>query len=275
MAGKNVEKNDFVYANKTQTKIVLEESCEDNPYVCERRYLHGYSNIELAQHKSIADVMLLLFKGELPTANEAKLFEQLMIGLMNLGPRHPANKAAMVAGVSKANVEHLLPIGLSVLGGESNGAREVSASMAFIRANSNKPIESIVNEKTQRDFADNIGEVHIFPGFGNQYGGVDKYCLALADSLSTTIENMESKGYFTWALSLNQTLSYNKMGLLVTGLAAAVFLELGIPEREAVGLFQLMCAPGVFVQGVEQTHLPITAIPMLKDEEYVFQDNNK
>ena len=61
------------------------------------------------------------------------------------------------------------------------------------------------------------------------------------------------------------------MGWLKTGIAAAVFCELGIGARESVGLFQLICAPGIFAHGVEQTHKPITAIPMLADEQHIYK----
>ena len=266
-------KQDFVYANKIKTKIMLEKASQDNAYVTEKRYLYGYDNEELVSKRSFVDVFILLFKGELPTREEANLLEKLMIGLINPGPRHPAVKASMVAGVSKANIEHLLPIGLSVLGGESNGAKEVLLAMKFIKKNVSNSTTEVV--KSIRVESSDEGDFHPFPGFGSCYGGRDIYSNNLIVQLLEQTDIDNSAGYLRWANQLSQELKKSNMGVLTTGLAAAVFLEIGIPNREAVGLFQIICAPGVFTQGAEQTHLPITAMPMLDDEQYIFDPTIK
>ncbi|PCH95404.1 MAG: citrate synthase [Gammaproteobacteria bacterium] len=263
-------KKDFVYAAKTQTNITLEQSSAVNPYVAKVNFLHGYNVIDLMEKKSFVEVLLLLFVGELPEPTKVQLFERLMIVLMNLGPRHPAVKAAMVAGVSKANAEHLLPIGLSVLGGKSNGAKEVERAVTFLQCNIAKPAAEVAN-KLIIAMKDNklMGEFHLCPGFGNHYGGIDEYTSDVAKQITTDIQSEFS--FINWASDFSECIAPYHMGWLKTGLAAAVFCELGIGAREAIGLFQLICAPGIFAHGIEQTHKPITAIPMLSDEEHVYQ----
>lgn len=263
-------KNDFVYANKAQTSIYLEQPSVNNPYIAQNNFLHGYDVTELMQKQSFVSVLLLLFTGELPHKNKVVLLERLMVALINLGPRHPAVKASMVAGVSKANVEHLLPIGLSVLGGESNGAKEVEKSMLFLQSNINQPINKVLENLPLKTPDNNLGEFHICPGFGNQYGSVDEFSIKIVDSLIPEGTNIEDFAYILWAQRFAKSLYQYNMGWLKTGIAAAVFCELGIGAREAVGLFQLICAPGVFAHGVEQTHKPITAIPMLSDEQHIY-----
>lgn len=266
----NQEKKDFVYANKAQTSIYLEQPSSVNPYVANSNFLHGYNVVELMQKKSFVSVLLLLFTGELPDKQNVVLLERLMIALINLGPRHPAVKASMVAGVSKANVEHLLPIGLSVLGGESNGAKEVEKSMLFIQEHVDQPIEKVLNELSLNIPENKCGEFHISPGFGNQYGSVDEFAVKIVESLFTERSEIQKFKYITWGQQFVGSLAQYNMGWLKAGIAAAVFCELGIGVRESVGLYQLICAPGVFAHGVEQTHKPITAIPMLSDEQHVY-----
>lgn len=264
------EKKDFVYANKAQTSIYLEQPSSVNPYVANSNFLHGYDVVELMQKKSFVSVLLLLFTGELPDKQSVVLLERLMIALINLGPRHPAVKASMVAGVSKANVEHLLPIGLSVLGGESNGAKEVEKSMLFLQEHVDQPFEKVL-EKLSLSIPDNMhGEFHVSPGFGNQYGSVDEFAIKIVESLVHDKPELYTFKYIAWAQHFAESLAQYNMGWLKTGIAAAVFCELGIGARESIGLYQLICAPGVFAQGVEQTHKPITAIPMLSDEQHVY-----
>jgi len=265
------QKRDFVYAEQAQTSIFLEQASEKNPYVSKANFLQGYNILELMQKKSFTEVLLLLFTGKLPSAKNAALLEKLQIGLMNLGPRHPAIKSAMVAGVSKTNVEHLLPIGLSVLGGELNGAKEVQQSMGFLQENVNlsatavadKLIADLPNSPSQ-------GEFHLCPGFGNQYGSIDEFTVDLAEQIYESLSDITACQYLIWAKEFSLVLQTHNMGCLKTGLAAAVFCQLGLTNRQGVGLYQIICAPGIFAHGVEQMHKPITAIPMLSDEQHIY-----
>ncbi|WDE01169.1 hypothetical protein [Thalassomonas actiniarum] len=263
------EKKDFVYADKAQTNILLELPSDNNPYVTKTAYLHGYDVLELMAKKSFVETLLLLFTGELPPPEKVKLLEQLMVGLMNPGPRHPAVKAAMVAGVSKANAEHLLPVGLTVLGGKSNGAKEVELAMIFLQENKEKLPEEVVSQLLKTSHQETVqGEFHLTPGFGNNYGSIDEFADGLAAQLFNAVNN--SAEVIAWGKAFNETLKVHDMGWLKTGIAAAVFCELDLSPRQGNGFFQLLCAPGILAHGVEQTHKPITAIPMLSDEQHVY-----
>lgn len=268
-----VKKADFVYSGKAQTKITLEVPDEDNPFISKASYLHGYELSELINEKSFVDTLLLLFIGELPPEHHTSLLNRLMIALITLGPRHPAVKASMVAGVSKTNTEHLLPIGLSVLGGSTNGANEVADCVTFLSNNIDKNPNDIAIKLLKTRTSGVEGEFHICPGFGNQYGSIDKLTNELAEQVFSPLldDSNQTSNYLEWVTKFNQSLACHDLGILRTGLAAAVFCELGIAARESIGLFQLLCAPGIFAHGVEQTHKPITAMPMVSDEQYIYQ----
>lgn len=275
---KTKTKADFIYSGKSQTNILLEVPSENNPFISKKNYLHGYDLSELIHKKSFVDTLLLLFSGELPEQYKTDLLNRLMIALINLGPRHPAVKAAMVAGVSKTNTEHLLPIGLSVLGGHSNGANEVASSVSFILSNiSENPKIVAQNLLKEYQLNNEQGEFHLCAGFGNQYGSIDELVQTLSEDVFSplTFDNTINTPYMDWVVEFNKILNANGLGLLKTGLAATVFCELGIPPRESIGLYQLLCAPGIFAHGVEQTHKPITAMPMLTDEQHIYQSNGK
>lgn len=268
---KNKERN-FVYSDKIQTDIFLETPSNNNEYIAQKSYIHGYDVLALAQKKSFTASLFLLLIGELPSVKQERLLEILLIGFMNLGPRHPAVKSAMVAGVSKANVEHLLPIGLSVAGGKENGALEVSAAMQFIKTHCDKSADDAVT-LLLGDNHDSVdeGEIHLAPGFGHQYGSVDELTSQLAALIKQTCEELAEFPLLQWTFNFVDELNKQGYGWLKTGLAGAVFCELGVTERQGVGLFQLLCAPGIFAQGVEQMHKPITAIPMPTDEQHIYQ----
>ena len=128
-----VESRNEKFTDRTATKIWCETPSDDNPYIASRALCHGYDLIELMQNRSFVDVFYLLFRGELPSVEDSRLLEQLMIGLINPGPRHPATRAAMNAGVGKTNPVHILPIAASVLGGNYLGGGEIEQAIRFFR----------------------------------------------------------------------------------------------------------------------------------------------
>ena len=114
------------------------------------------------------------------------------------------------------------------------------------------------------------GEFHLCPGFGNQYGSIDEFTVDLAEQIYESLSDITACQYLIWAKEFSLVLQTHNMGCLKTGLAAAVFCQLGLTNRQGVGLYQIICAPGIFAHGVEQMHKPITAIPMLSDEQHIY-----
>ena len=245
------------FAEKASTKIWKEIPSDDNPFIAAEALCHGYPLFELMQKRSFADVFYLLFRGEVPSKAEAKLLETLMIGLINPGPRHPATRAAMNAGIGKTNPAHILPIGAALLGGEHQGGGSIEDAMRFIRQQSTRTADLVA-----REYLSNKEPV---PGFGHHYGGVD----LLTQGIAEILLNMEAAGpCLKWGHTFASQLTRKGQGWLASGLAAAIFVDLGFQPRVACSLFQLISLPGVVAQGLEQAHKPITAMPFIKDEHY-------
>ncbi len=161
---------DFVYAKQATTQITAEVAAVNNPYLTAQQHIFGYELVELMQKRSYTDVLFLLLTGELPTSSQANLLSQLQIALCNAGPRHPATRAVMTAAVSKSRPEHLLPIGLQVLGGERQGALAVAEAWQAL--------------KTYLACANFQPEQQPLPaGFGQIYGGFDPLQASLLNQL--------------------------------------------------------------------------------------------
>jgi citrate synthase len=248
---------------KAATKICLETACIDNPYQAEKIYLSGYDIEELADKCSFVDMIFLMFTGEFSRSLEDKqLLKTLQVLLSMPSPRHPASRAAMNSGICKANEEHLLPISLMALGGTQSGALEVKECINFVNDNIEKPANQVADElvKTWTD-----KHLHIAPGFGQLYGSPDK----LSHSFLEKLLKIKPEGKtIKWLHSFVIHLNKYDAGILDVGIAACVFHELSFGSRESVGLYQLLRAPGLLAYAMEQTHKPISAIPMLKDSEY-------
>ena len=257
-----------VFAEKISTRIWEEIPSAENPYIAESNRCHGYDLIELMQQKSYVDMFYLLFRGNLPGPDERQLLEQLMIGLINPGPRHPATRAAMNAGVGKSDPQNVLPISLTIMGGEHLGAGEVEGAMRFLRkqrkSNPVQVAESLLVELA--DARPEQGDWHIVPGFGSRFGGIDLTPSQLAETLA---ECPGSGALLGWGCEFSSALNKEGMGWLSVGVAAAVFADLGFHPRYGAGLYQLLSAPGLLAHGMEQANKPITAMPFVSDNAYV------
>lgn len=266
-----VRSRNEAFAERIPTRIWSEISSADNPYLATAAQCHGYDLMALMQHCRFVEVFYLLFRGELPSESQAALLEQLMIALINPGPRHPATRAAMNAGIGKTEPAHILPIALGVLGG---AAAQVEAGMRFLRkAVKSDPFAqaNILCAASTEDSAAALLSSSLFdatPGFGRCYGEPDLLTQAAAKNLSTLSAAGE---VLAWGETFARALQPIAAGWLPTGLAAAVFCDLGFQPRAGASLFQLLAAPGLAAQGIEMANKPITAMPFVKDENYVIE----
>lgn len=262
-----VRSRNQAFAERTATRIWCEVPSPTNPYIAQQALCYGYDLAELMRGSSFVEVFYLLLRGELPSREQAQLLEQLMIALINPGPRHPATRAAMNAAIGKTDPVHILPIALGVLGGKHQGAGEIEAAMRFLRKASRQPAEQLVAQLVWPADEDSSGESPA-PGFGHHYGGIDLLSRQLAEQLLS----LPGAGQvLSWGESLAAHLAPQGRGWLATGLAAAVFCDLGFQPRAGACLYQLIAAPGLVAQGLELANKPITAMPFVKDEHYVIE----
>lgn len=264
-----IKKRNMSFATRTKTRIWHEKASKHNPYLAEQCRCHGYDILELARKRSLVEVIFLLFHGELPSSEQAELLETLMVACINPGPRHPATRAAMNAGVGKSRPAHILPIGLSVLGGGHLGGEEVGDAMIFLRQNIAIDPAQVASELSQEKRADN-GDWHIAPGFGSRFGSLDPHPQQTAKLLG----QQEGAGRFlAWGENFATEIAAASMGWLSPGVVAAVLCELDFHPRAGAGLFQLICAPGILAHGLELANKPITAMPFLDEDHYDISPN--
>ncbi len=262
------ERRDEQFAENIATKICLETPSKENPYLAEESHYHGYNLIELMARRRFVDVLYLLFRSELPTPQESEILEQLMIGLISPGPRHPATRAAILAGGGKTDTSHLLPISLTTLSGEHLGAASIEPAMRFLRKNRRKPPHEVAEQLISSSSPPAQGDWHIAPGFGSRFNGIDPMPRKIAQQL-IRLEGADET--LKWADQFAQSLAPYNQGWLTTGVAAAVLTDLGFPPRAGAGLFQLFSAPGLLAHAVEFASKPISAMPFPKDEDYVIE----
>lgn len=256
-----VQSRNEPFSKRASTRIWSEEPSSDNPYIAQAVLCHGYDLFELMEKRSFVDVFYLLFRGELPSPAQAQLLQGLMIALINPGPRHPATRAAMNVGIGKTNPLHILPIASAVLGGEYLGGGEIENAMRFFR----KYQQTNPAELSELLLGD---EQLLTPGFGKRHGGVDLIAAGIANRLVT----MDAAGdALKWGNQFARLQEPKGIGWLTTGIAAAVFADLGFQPKYGGALFQLLGAPGLVAHGMEVANKPITAMPYVSDDNYVLE----
>jgi citrate synthase len=261
-----IRKNKFV--ERQSTKIWWEEPSSDNPYIAANHYCHGYNLIELMKERSFIDVFFLLFNAKLPSKSQAEVLECLMSALINPGPRHAATRAAMNTAIGKTDTHQILPISLAILGGSYLGSDEVESSMRFIKKHTRKEPFGVAETLLSNTAIPEEGDCHPVAGFGSRFSGIDEFPKKIADHLLS----LEGAGKnLRWCSEFVSALKPHNMGWLITGVAAATFADLGFNPRCGAGLFQLLSAPGMLAHGLELSNKPITAMPFVKDEDYLIE----
>ncbi len=274
-----VQSRNEPFSARAATRIWAEQPSSDNPYIAASALCHGYDLFELMDKRSFVDVFYLLFRGDLPSAAEAQLLQSLMIALINPGPRHPATRAAMNVGVGKTNPLHILPIASAVLGGDHRGGGEIENAMRFLRKyQKTNPADFLKQHpddlQTSTPDLDAPNEsadespVSTTPGFGKHHGGVD----LMAAGIAGRLVKLDAAGKaLKWGDDFAKTLAPSGSGWFITGVAAAVFADLGFQPKAGGALFQLIGAPGLVAHGLEVANKPITAMPYVSDANYTIE----
>ena len=256
------------FAQRTATKIWFEQPADDNPYIAGSALCHGYDLYELMEKRSFVDVFYLLFRGQLPGKEESELLQALMIALINPGPRHPATRAAMNVGVGKTDPLHILPIASAVLGGTYMGGGEIEEALRFFRSQQHTKPETFLSALTVASEKINEDKGLSIPGFGTRNGGKEIMAIEIANRL---VKLKGAGKAMQWGCELNSLLTSRGLGWLMTGVAAAVFADLGFQPRAGGCLFQLLGAPGLVAHGLELASKPLTAMPFIDDDNYVIE----
>lgn len=259
-----------VFAERPVTRIWQELPDPDNPYLVAEARCHGYALDALMVRCSYSDVLFLLLRGELPTPEQAALWQALAMGLINPGPRHPATRAAMNSGVSRTLTPHILPIALAVLGGEHQGVALVEEAIRFLRRESRQdPVATASRLLAAHPPGDpTLSEWPGAPGFGRLFGGIDPQAARLAARLLA----LPGAGVcLRWGQALATALVPDRLGWLLAGVTAAALADLGFPPRHGPGVMQLLQAPGLLAHGLEMANKPLTAMPFAPDRDYVLE----
>lgn len=238
--------------NSIRSRIWREESEPDNPFATRTAYCRGYDVFgQIVGNARWVEMLVLLFRDELPGTAALDMLEALAVALANPGPRDPSIHAAMCGGVGGSSAAASLIAALSVGAGRYRGAREVfDAMIAWDCCGTNLAAwNTYVYRDTSEEIVDTWPKREHAPGF-------DPHGVSTATSVCQLLETLARIGAsprLLWLVTHKQELE-GIVGhpLDVSGVAAAAFADLGFRPNEGEMLYLLLRLPGAAAHALEQ-----------------------
>lgn len=210
--------------------------------------IQGYRLDELMGKRSFGDMVFLMLKGELPTDNEGRMLDIMLVSCIDHGVTPPSALAALTSASTGAPYNAALAAGILSINEHHGGAIENSMRMLM------ELKETLDSSKdTGRDFSAAVGSLvqryrdqkKKLPGFGHRIHKNDprtskllEYAreFGLADSWVRLLEGL-ADGV---GKAFGRDLPVN-----VDGAIAALLLEMGIVPELANSFFIMSRVPGL------------------------------
>ena len=238
------------------TNIWKEEAEPDNPFSAATCYCFGYDVYgDLLGKASWAEYLFLLFHGERPTTQEAKLLEGLAVALANPGPRDHSVQAAMNGGAGGSGNAASLMAALAVGAGNLGGAHEILVAMQYWEAcgQNLEHWRAHLQEPPQEERTDVWLPMEHPPGFGPYGVGC---ATPVLQTLNHLVQFAPRDGALLWLEKNRSALEAEAdCPLAMSGVAAAALHDLKLSPDQGEMLYLLLRLPGAAVHALERKRL--------------------
>ena len=210
--------------------------------------IHGYRVDELMGKRSFGDMVFLMLKGELPSVNEGRMMDIMLVSCIDHGVTPPSALAALTSASTGAPYNGALAAGILSINEHHGGAIENSMRMLM-------ELKEILNssQDSGRDFTAVVGKLldiyknenRKLPGFGHRIHKNDPRTGKLLDfadefGLSDSWVRLLTGLKDGIQKSIGKDLPIN-----VDGAIAALLLELEIAPELANSFFIMARVPGL------------------------------
>lgn len=217
----------------------------------------GYAIEDLIrQEVGLTEMVWLMTRGDLPSADEARLLEAALMSAVDHGPQAPSIAIARMAATCGVGLNGAIASGLNVLGDVHGGAGEQALALYNLvdeQLRNDVPVSQAV-ESVLADHTARYGKT--IPGFGHRFHPTDPRTAPLLER----VDDAASKGvvsgrYAAIARAIEKSLSRGRskpVPMNIDGATAVIYGELGFPAPLARGLFCLSRAVGLLAHAWEQ-----------------------
>ena len=215
-------------------------------------FIRGYNVTSLMTQATFTDTIYLLHQSRLPTPNERRLFDAILIGVSDHGPAAPSAAAArMVASGNRQSLEAAIAAGVLAIGDAHGGAgyecmQMIAKGMELARR------ESIsIRDAAHRLVAEAKSENKRLPGIGHRIHTEDprtRILFAMAKECDLARDGIE----FMRALEDAAREQIRPLPINIDGAMAAVLMDLGFPPPVAKLIFIIGRVAGLTAQVMEE-----------------------
>ncbi|MDM0015213.1 citryl-CoA lyase [Variovorax sp. J22P168] len=218
----------------------------------------GYPIEDLIRQKvSLAQMIWLMTRGELPTRTQGQLLEAALMSAVDHGPQAPSIAIARMAATCGVGLNSAMASAVNVLGDVHGGAGEQAVELyedIAARIDTGSSENDAVDAGLQA-FVETHGKV--ISGFGHRFHPIDPRSAPLLDLVDEAAARGEVGGRFAHiGRAVEAKLSARKgkpIPMNIDGATAVIYAELGFPAPLARGLFCLSRSVGVLAHAWEQT----------------------
>lgn len=217
--------------------------------------IRGYRVQDLMAHCTFGDIIYLTFKGELPTGNEGKMIEMIVVSSTDHSFLAPSIDATRFVASGGVPLQASVAAGIISLGDHHGGAIEQCSKLLQDSVKSGAPALQIVSDFRTRK--------QRIPGFGHPWHDRDPRTLTL---IAKAKEWKLSGSHLSLAESISSEL---KLPANIDGAISGIISDMGIDWQYGRAFFIIPRVVGLAAHAVEETtrERPFRAIDM-KDVAY-------
>jgi citrate synthase len=215
-------------------------------------FIRGYDIASLMTKATFVDTIYLLHRDRLPTREERRLFDAILIGVCDHGPSAPSAAAArIVASGNRQSMEAAIAAGILAIGEEHGGA--ASACMQMISEGVGlAQHESIsIQDAASRVVAAAKAEQKRLPGLGHRVHTDDPRAHILF-SMAREGNLARSGIEFMKALQEEACARIRPLPINIDGALSAVLYDLGFPPAFGKLIFIIGRVAGITAQVTEE-----------------------
>jgi len=218
----------------------------------------GYPIEELIGRVSLAQMIWLMTRGELPGKAQGALLDAALMAAVDHGPQAPSIAIARMAATCGVGLNNAMGSAVNVLGDVHGGAGEQAVELYMAAA---ERIDAGASESDAVKAAlDAFIALHgkFVSGFGHRFHPIDPRAPRLLQLVDEAAARGEIGGrYAKIARAVENELAVRKGGkripMNIDGATAVIYAELGFPAPLARGLFCLSRSVGILAHAWEQT----------------------
>jgi len=218
----------------------------------------GYPVEELIGNVNFAQMIWLMLRGELPTREEARLLDAVLMSAVDHGPQAPSIAIARMSATCGIGLNSSMASAINVLGDVHGGAGEQAVELFHAIDERHSAGADLIS--ATREGLDEYRAAHgkYVPGYGHRFHPVDPRAPRLMELVKEAQdEGVISGRYRTIAMAVEDALAdperNKRVPMNIDGASAVIYAELGFAPQLARGLFCLSRAVGILAHAWEQT----------------------